>query len=243
VRPRVVGRPAIIVMIMGVLLGLSVAPAAAHGGGPDVAYYRTQLTDVVSRPPGVRVRVDPAGEWIELTSTGPETVIVLGYLREPGSRRGSLRHCDRLRVPGLPACGRPAQPRRRRQLLPNPLVCPGHPQPVAPGARDGQPAPRATGSGAVSCTAAPTRRISAADGRPDGSGAATGQSAQSTPPNSVPACAQLPVTVLSCRLSVVPARLLYQLVRPRVVGRPAIVVVGTVVLPDGRQWGGTPARW
>jgi hypothetical protein len=83
VRLRVVGRPAIIVMTTGVLLGLSVAPAAAHGGGPDAAYYRTQLAEVFSQPPGVSIRVDQAGEWIELTNTGPETVIVLGYLREP----------------------------------------------------------------------------------------------------------------------------------------------------------------
>jgi hypothetical protein len=66
-----------------VLVGLPAAPAAAHGGGPDAAYYRTQFTEVVAQPPGVAARVDPAGEWIELTYTGSGTVIVLGYLREP----------------------------------------------------------------------------------------------------------------------------------------------------------------
>jgi hypothetical protein len=83
VRPRVVSRLAIVVVGAVVLLGLTAVPAAAHGGGPDAAYYRTQLTEVAPRPPGVSAGVDPAGDWIELTYTGPETVIVLGYLREP----------------------------------------------------------------------------------------------------------------------------------------------------------------
>ncbi|MFB9236035.1 hypothetical protein ACFFWC_10830 [Plantactinospora siamensis] len=60
--------------------------AAAHPGSqpiPDAAYYRADLAEVVPAPAGVRVRVDPAGEWIELTDGGPAEVIVFGYAREP----------------------------------------------------------------------------------------------------------------------------------------------------------------
>ncbi len=43
------------------------------------------------------MRVDPAGEWIELTDTGPDEVIVLGYTREP-----YLRLADPGDPPGPP---------------------------------------------------------------------------------------------------------------------------------------------
>ena len=61
------------------------APASAHGGGtpvPDAAFYRAEITQV-SSVPGVTARVDPAGEWLELTNAGSATVIVYGYLGEP----------------------------------------------------------------------------------------------------------------------------------------------------------------
>jgi hypothetical protein len=57
----------------------------AHVGGqtqPDAGFYRTSLSGLTPQPSGVTVRVDPAGEWIELTNTGPDEVIVLGYTRE-----------------------------------------------------------------------------------------------------------------------------------------------------------------
>ncbi|MEN3306905.1 MAG: hypothetical protein V7603_3107 [Micromonosporaceae bacterium] len=60
--------------------------AAAHGGGqtiPDAAYYRSSLTGVAPSPDGISVRVDPAGEFIELTNTGAAVVVVLGYSGEP----------------------------------------------------------------------------------------------------------------------------------------------------------------
>ncbi|OLB80440.1 MAG: hypothetical protein AUI14_06800 [Actinobacteria bacterium 13_2_20CM_2_71_6] len=62
------------------------APAWAHGGGtpiPDAAFYRTDITEVAHQPAGVSVRVDPAGEFLELTNAGTATVIVYGYLGEP----------------------------------------------------------------------------------------------------------------------------------------------------------------
>jgi hypothetical protein len=71
------------------LVALGAAPpgaASAHGGGqpqPDAAFYRTSLTGVAPAPKGVGVRVDPAGEWIELTNSGADEVVVLGYTREP----------------------------------------------------------------------------------------------------------------------------------------------------------------
>jgi hypothetical protein len=60
-------------------------PAVAHSRQtiPDAAYYRTDLTAVVPSPSGVAVRVDPAGDYIQLTDTGGVAVVVLGYLREP----------------------------------------------------------------------------------------------------------------------------------------------------------------
>jgi hypothetical protein len=77
------------VLLAGVLTGAAapLAPAAlAHGSGqviPDAAYYRADLLAVSPSPPGVQVRLDPAGEWIELANTGPAEVVVLGYTREP----------------------------------------------------------------------------------------------------------------------------------------------------------------
>ncbi|MEU8264021.1 hypothetical protein AB0C02_25790 [Micromonospora sp. NPDC048999] len=62
------------------------APAAAHGGGqqiPDAAYYRADLGAVTPQPAGIRVGVDRGGEWIEITNSGSDEVIVLGYSREP----------------------------------------------------------------------------------------------------------------------------------------------------------------
>jgi hypothetical protein len=73
--------------LVGLLTMLAPAsPAWAHVGGrpqPDSAFYRTGLAGVEPQPIGVTVRVDPAGEWIELTNGGPAAVIVLGYTREP----------------------------------------------------------------------------------------------------------------------------------------------------------------
>ena len=78
----------LVAALSGVAVGVAAwaVPASAHGGGtpvPDAAYYRTALTGVVPAPAGVAVRVDPAGEWVELSYTGPGSVIVYGYLAEP----------------------------------------------------------------------------------------------------------------------------------------------------------------
>jgi hypothetical protein len=72
-------------------LTLGSGPAFAHGGTtiPDAAYYRTELTAVTPQPAGVSARVDPGGEWVEVTNRGPAVVVVLGYLGEPYLRLGS----------------------------------------------------------------------------------------------------------------------------------------------------------
>jgi hypothetical protein len=69
-----------------VLVSGSAQPASAHGAGqpsPDAAYYRSALIEPVTVPAGVKVLVDPAGEFVQLTNTGDIEVIVLGYTREP----------------------------------------------------------------------------------------------------------------------------------------------------------------
>jgi len=56
----------------------------AHGPtAPDSAYYRTAITAITPAVDGVSVRVDPQGDWLELTDSGPQTVIVYGYSGEP----------------------------------------------------------------------------------------------------------------------------------------------------------------
>ncbi|WP_157739947.1 hypothetical protein [Micromonospora narathiwatensis] len=77
------------VAVLGAVIAVAAAPAvpaAGHGGRqpiPDAAYYRADLAAVTPQPAGVGVRVDPGGEWIEITNAGPAEVIVLGYSREP----------------------------------------------------------------------------------------------------------------------------------------------------------------
>jgi hypothetical protein len=58
--------------------------AVAHGPTvPDSAYYRAEITAITPTVPGVSARVDPRGEWLEVTDSGPATVIVYGYSDEP----------------------------------------------------------------------------------------------------------------------------------------------------------------
>jgi hypothetical protein len=82
-RQRTVGRALVVVGLTPVLLIMTITPAAAHSGGSDAPYYRTQIAAVTPQPTGVTARVDPAGEWIEVTYAGTGNVVILGYLREP----------------------------------------------------------------------------------------------------------------------------------------------------------------
>lgn len=65
----------------------SAAPAGAHGSSaqqlPDAAHYLTTLTSVSPVTAGITARVDPRGEWIEVTNTTAQNLTVLGYFREP----------------------------------------------------------------------------------------------------------------------------------------------------------------
>jgi hypothetical protein len=79
-------RRALGVLTVAALVLLAPAVAEAHPPGPlsvDVAYYRTEITGITPPASGLTATVDPAGEWIELSTTGPGTVIVLGYTGEP----------------------------------------------------------------------------------------------------------------------------------------------------------------
>ena len=65
------------------VLGLPAGAASAHAPAPDSVYYRAELTSVTPAEPGITVRVDQFGDWIELTNTTVGTVIVYGYTGEP----------------------------------------------------------------------------------------------------------------------------------------------------------------
>jgi hypothetical protein len=80
-RPQ--GRAVVVCALAGMLLAVAADPVAAHGGGSDAPYYRTQLASADAQPAGVTVRVDPAGEWIEVAYSGGGTIVILGYLDEP----------------------------------------------------------------------------------------------------------------------------------------------------------------
>jgi hypothetical protein len=70
------------------------AAAEAHPPGqqvPDAAYYRAEIISVSPVLSGVTARVDPGGEWLELSNTGSDPVVVLGYAAEPYLRVGGGR--------------------------------------------------------------------------------------------------------------------------------------------------------
>jgi hypothetical protein len=69
--------PAVAVML------LIPAAASADPANPDAPYYRAEITGMTPSVPGLTAKVDPLGDWIELSNAGPASVIVLGYSREP----------------------------------------------------------------------------------------------------------------------------------------------------------------
>jgi hypothetical protein len=89
----------VMLLTLAALVGLPVNAAWAHGAGqaiPDAAYYRSSLVRVTPPPPGVSVRVDPAGEFIELVNTGTGMVVILGYMGEPYLRITSTAVAENL---------------------------------------------------------------------------------------------------------------------------------------------------
>jgi hypothetical protein len=69
-----------------VLLVARPAPALAHLSGPppsDAPYYQTLLTGITPRLPGIAARVGSNGDWIEMTVSGRQQVVVSGYGGEP----------------------------------------------------------------------------------------------------------------------------------------------------------------
>jgi hypothetical protein len=66
------------------LLLLGAQPAAAHStNGSDAAPYRTRLDGFSPPVAGLTGRVDPRGEWIQISNTTGKTLTILGYAHEP----------------------------------------------------------------------------------------------------------------------------------------------------------------
>jgi hypothetical protein len=63
-------------------------PVLAHGGGDATSNYRTRITSVQPAQPDLDVRLFDVAGTIELTYTGPGTLVVIGYESEPYLRIG-----------------------------------------------------------------------------------------------------------------------------------------------------------
>jgi hypothetical protein len=84
-------RRALIVVVMLVvgIVGVTAAPAGAHGlGGLDPTNYESVLQSVTPAVPGLHVRITDLGTKIEVTNDGSREVTVLGYDDEPYLRIG-----------------------------------------------------------------------------------------------------------------------------------------------------------
>jgi hypothetical protein len=61
--------------------------AAAHGANgkpmPDAAHYLSAITAMTPPTPGLTARIDPRGEWLEVTNATTQPLTILGYAREP----------------------------------------------------------------------------------------------------------------------------------------------------------------
>jgi hypothetical protein len=71
-------------VVPAAVVAVASGPAVAHGRfGADALFYRTEVTGMAPAVAGLTASVDPRGEWIQLSYTGPGEVIVLGYSGEP----------------------------------------------------------------------------------------------------------------------------------------------------------------
>jgi hypothetical protein len=76
--------PLAVTAVTGLAALVVVAPtAAAHDHGSDSAPYDSRILSVVPPVAGLSVTTSDAGEYLNLANTGPTTVIVEGYQREP----------------------------------------------------------------------------------------------------------------------------------------------------------------
>lgn len=83
---RTVSRVALLLSAVAVLLAGLAAPALAHGRGSDATNYSSQVRSAPPLP-GVRWRVYGGDEFLAVTSTQTE-IVVLGYEHEPYLRVG-----------------------------------------------------------------------------------------------------------------------------------------------------------
>lgn len=98
---RALGLAIVVGVVLGVVLvGVTAAPAAAHGvGGVEPTNYRTLVDPIVPRVPGLAVRPVDLGTRLELTNDGTTEVVVLGYDGEPYLRVGPRGVFENVRSP------------------------------------------------------------------------------------------------------------------------------------------------
>ncbi|MDQ1380244.1 MAG: hypothetical protein QOJ71_963, partial [Actinomycetota bacterium] len=83
---------------VGVVLGLSAAPASAHTiSGPKPTNYRSRVVAIAPSIPGISARVVDLGSKLEVTNRTSTEVTVLGYEGEPYLRIGPAGVFENLR--------------------------------------------------------------------------------------------------------------------------------------------------
>lgn len=88
-RSRLLGRAAVVLLGVGVVLAATPTPASAHGvGGLKPTNYETVVRGVRPAVLGIRASTSDLGEKIELRNDSRRTVIVVGYSKEPYLRIG-----------------------------------------------------------------------------------------------------------------------------------------------------------
>jgi len=89
VSSRLVGRAAVVLLGVGIVLGATSSPASAHGvGGLKPTNYETVVRGVSPALAGLHATASDLGEKIELRNESPRTVVVVGYSKEPYLRIG-----------------------------------------------------------------------------------------------------------------------------------------------------------
>jgi hypothetical protein len=86
-------------LVLGIV-GVSAAPAGAHGlGGLSPTNYESVLQSVTPSVPGLHVRTTDLGTKVELTNDGTRDVVVFGYAGEPYLRVGPKGVFENTRSP------------------------------------------------------------------------------------------------------------------------------------------------